>query len=502
MLLVCLCVFSTGCLRLGADAMRNFMPGSAMSPSPPRSMMVTDSYFDGTKHVAPLVLTPLAPIAILDLPLEIVWDILIIPEQLSAKAYRRRSELKMLANNPPVYMAEYGYFDEFKKRMRNSDAVQRKHTMAALATRFAQDPDKYRPYVDSLFSLDPGCCDIMLDSLDFRSETALTGHLFELGLRPADFPHEHAVFNAMRNLRNYLRPSEYYITKQLARIQLLLEHGCNPNSIPEYNCKYVRQEINDFCGESSLDMARNSVAEFTGSEKEAGLLKEIVCLLEKHGAKTAKELNLSPFYRSMKLKDFFHKRDLEHFKGRMPVATDTEKNEAMEAIRWSGASAKEFEPFCRLLLDDGIQFPLKERFYTLFPLSPEIMDFVEFAFANGLKISDYQDAPVIYSHCDNFEMLEEYDAKKIEQLKRLLRLGFNPNVLVHRGKVSVTAGETALSCLQWALTKIDVYGHTINGKRPPGRRRMIVEAIEIVKQYGGLSTEDVKKLQGGQEVQK
>ena len=186
---------------MGAAVFMNVMPGAAMSPHSPPSIMVTDTYFDGTKHVAPLILSPLAPLAIIDLPLEFVWDILILPTQLSLQASRREAHMREIAGMLPDVLARYGYYDEFKKRVQKKSLEENSGIMAELAWAYAQEPEKFRPYVDYLVSLDHRCGgDYVLHSLNFSSETALTGHLFELGLRPADIPYEHAVFNAIKNI--------------------------------------------------------------------------------------------------------------------------------------------------------------------------------------------------------------------------------------------------------------------------------------------------------------
>ena len=497
MLAVCLCLFSTGCLRMGVAALVNFMPGAAMSPHPPPSVMVTDTYFDGTRHVAPLVLSPLAPIAIIDLPLEVIWDVFIFPTQLSMKASRRESARRMIAEMNPSSLAENGYFDEFKKRVQSIDSEQKTSTMANLARPFAKNPDKLRQYVDYLFSLDHSCGDLILDSLYFKNETALTSHLFELGLNPADFPHEHAVFNAIKYIRQHIygRPPEYSTERQFERVRILLENGCNPNSIPEYNCKYVSWSGEDFEGETSLDMARIALDAFkkNGNEKEASFMKEIVLLLEKHGAKTAQELNLSRWFKSIKLKDFYEKRHFGHFKARMVVADRSEKEEAMLSIMRSGAPVKEFEPFCRLLLDDGIPFPDKAIIYGT-PPKPRQIEAIEFAFANGLKGSDYPESPVIFQICSKFISFKEYDAGYIELLRLLLKNGFNPNVIF---QPNTKWARTALSELERALRIIDhgfTYDSQGNLNTSPGRRKMVVEAIELLKQNGGLSLQDANNL--------
>jgi len=509
-----LCAFFTGCFRIGEAVSSNFIPGMAMSPHPPPPVMVTDTYFDGTRHVFPLVFTPLAPIAILDLPLEIVWDVLLIPHQLCKKAAWSASERDRIAKMEPVNLALNGYFKEFQKRVRSIDTEQRAHTMEGLRGPFSGAPDKFRPYIDDLFSQDYGCGEVILDSLLCKDDTILTSHLFELGLRPSDFPHEHAVFNAVKYIKNHFRfpyrDSFGYSTRgQLLRIRLLLEYGCNPNSIPEFRCKYVSMaSYDDFEGESSLDIARNVLASLPGDEFEAKHLKEIVDLLEKYGAKTAKDLHLCDHIRIRKLRDFFQNRDLVRFKEVIAFATSKEKEEAMLAIYYSGATVKEFEPYCRLLLADGTPFPLNQILYERMPPTPDKMDFIEFAFANGLQVSDYQDAPVLYWLCKRFYLNMGCDAQEVELLKLLLRLGFNPNVLVeiigYKGTPLETRGETtALSSLQATLGRIDRFNEkTPNGEHSPEQRKMIVEAIELVKQYGGLSAKDVKKLQNTQTAPK
>ncbi len=503
-LLLFLCTFSTGCIRMGAQFMMGAM--SALGPTAPPNIMVTDTLFDGTRHVAPLVISPLAPLVIIDLPFEVLWDVLIIPTQLSMRASRKESQRRLIASMSPPLLAENGYFDEFRKRVQGIDQEQKSNVMVELARPFAQDPDKFRPYIDYLFSLDHECGgDIVLDSLFFKDETALTSYLFKLGLRPSDFPHEHAVFNAVKyiHLHIYGRPPEYSTERQLERIRILLENGCNPNSIPEFNCKYV-WNIDDFQGESSLDMAREALAAFnkTGNEDEAKCMREIVSLLEKHGAKTAKQLNLSRSFKLMKLKNFYEARDLEHFRMRMDVATRKEKEDAMLSIMHSGAKVKEFEPFCRLLLADGIPFPLDRSIKDGYPPNPQSIDTIEFAFNNGRNLSDYIESPVIYKLCREFCSFKDYDAEYIELLKRLLKIGFDPNVIIDPG---TRWEKTTLTIMQRELEKIEHGNVFMTGGivfvvpqeknvNYDGRKRMIAEAIEILKQYGGMTLEEKKKL--------
>ena len=503
MLLLFLCTFSTGCIRIGAQVMMGAM--SALGPTAAPDIMVTDTLFDGTRHVAPLVISPLAPLVIIDLPLEVLWDVLIIPAQLSMRASRRESQRRIIAEMSPTLLAENGYFDEFRKRVQGFGLEQNSIVMTGLARSFAQNPDKFRPYIDYLFSLDHECGgDIILDSLFFKDETALTGHLFKLGLRPSDFPHEHAVFNAVKyiHLHIYGRPPEYSTERQLERIRLLLENGCNPNSIPEYNCKYV-WNIDDFQGESSLDMAREALAAFNKSEneEEAKCMREIVSLLERHGAKTAKQMNLSRSFKFMKLKNFCETRDLEHFRMRMSVATRKEKDEAMLSIMHSGTKMKELEPFCRLLRDDGIPFPymsIKDGY----PPNPQSIDAIEFAFKNGLKLSDYIESPVIYKLCDKFLSFKDYDAEYIELLKRLLKIGFDPNIIIDP---DTRLERTTLDIMQSKLATIEQGNVFVAGGivfvvpqdknvNYNGRKRIITEAMEVLRQYGGMTMEEKKKL--------
>ena len=494
-LMACLCVFSTGCLRMGAAVFMNVMPGAAMSPHPPPSIMVTDTYFDGTKHVAPLVLSPLAPLAIIDLPLEFVWDILILPTQLSLQASRREAHMREIAGMLPDVLARYGYYDEFKKRVQKKSLEENSGIMANLAWAYAGEPEKFRPYVDYLFSLDHRCGgDHVLHSLNFSSETALTSRLFELGLRPADIPYEHAVFNSMKYIHMHIngRPPEYSTEKQLERIRILLENGCNPNSIPEYNCKFVYREMDDFEGESSLDMARSALEAFhkMGNEKEEAFLKEIVLLLEKNGAKTAKELNMDRGFKWLKLYDFFHNRDFEHFRWRMGFAPRKEKEAAMWTIAYSKTPVEVFEPYCRLLLEEGIPFP-SSLVLNFPPPTPQMMPFLQFAFANGLKASDYPESPVVVWLCNEVtRTVYDYDKSWIELLELLLKNGFDPNV-----PLPPVNKERALDILQWKERHTREYPQVevwLSDRRITLAERekqaiMLREMIELVKQYGGMS---------------
>jgi len=482
LLLMCLCAFSTGCLRMAAEAFVNLAPGSAMSPHPPPSVMYTDSYFDGTKHVAPLVFTPLAPIAILDLPLEIVWDIVLIPSQV-LDVYSRRIDQKrmMIANMEPFTLAQEGYFKEFKKKIRTLDSKQQAFAMISLTRSFLQDPEKYQPYVAFLYSLDNKYIgDFVLDSLDFKSDSVLTDHLFQLGLRPAVFPHEHAVFNAVKYLRLHIndRPPEYSTAKQLSRIRILLRYGCNPNSIPEYHCRYVRDfSSEDFDGETSLDMARSALEDFSnnGNHEEEALLKEIVHLLEIYGAQTAKELNLVRNHKRMPLAHFYRQKQLEYFRRRLSVATRDEKRDAMQWIELGGQPRQVFEPYCRLLLDDGI--PLDAHWFQdnspivcLAECAPT--EYYQFAFENGLKASDYPESAIVAKLCKYAVSALPEKNSYLEFLHLLLRNGFNPNIPMDQDD----------------KTALDILYNAFRPEYPKAySQKLVREMIDLVKKYGGVA---------------
>ncbi|MBQ7652085.1 MAG: hypothetical protein IJS15_14075, partial [Victivallales bacterium] len=431
----------------------------------------------------------------IDLPFEFLWDILILPTQFSLQASRREGERWEIAKMMPLDLARCGYYNEFKKRVQKKSLEENSGIMANLAWAYAGEPEKFRPYVDYLFSLDHRCGgDYVLDSLNFNSETVLTSHLFELGLRPAEYPHEHAVFNAIKYICQHIngRPPEYSTLKQLERIRLLLENGCNPNSIPEYNCKYVYREMDDFDGESSLDMARRALEAFhkMGNEKEEALLKEIVLLLEKNGAKTAKELNMDRGFKWLKLNHFFEKRDFEHFRMRMGFAPRKEKEDAMWGIAYSKTPVEVFEPYCRLLRDDGIPFP-SSLLLNSFPMTPQMLPFLQFAFANGLKGADYPESSAIVRLCDMVaHNVYDYDKGYIELLKLLLKNGLDPNVPLPPANKS-----KALHILQFWERHPREYPQawvSVNGRRITLAERekqgiMLREMIELVKQYGGIS---------------
>ena len=496
-LLACICISSTGCIRMAVAGMST--AASAMGPRPGPSVMVTDKYLDGTRHVAPMVLSPLAPIAIIDLPFEIVWDVLLIPMQLGVNSSRREYDKRRISEMSPALLAQYGNYDEFRKRIAQADPQAIVDIMANLARQYAQEHEKYRPYIDLVYQSKAmkECGEFALDSLNFREETEVTSRLFELGLRPSDYPMEHAVFNAVNCIHHrfhasYLVSPTYSTESQLKRIRILLENGCNPNSIPEYDCKYIKgQQMYIFKSETALDMAWEALdrCKLHKYEEEAAPLEEIVNLLEKHGAKTAKELNLSPFFMYAKLKDFYFNRDFERYKLRMKYASRREKEEEMERIMFTGDPIDFFEPYCRLLLADGIPFPASLIEST--PPPPRIVKAVEFAFANALKASDYPQSPVVQRLCQKVcQDCMIYDPNCIELLNLLLKNGCSPNTTWHPDE------QTALSILlegQLRPNTIVLSPIVVASEVIKSNRRMVLEMIEIVKQYGGVASTPSKK---------
>ena len=117
--------------------------------------------------------------------------------------------------------------------------------------------------------------------------------------------------------------------------------------------------------------------------------------------------------------------------------------------------------------------------------------FLQFAFANGLKASDYPESPVVVWLCNEVtHTVYDYDKSWIELLELLLKNGFDPNV-----PLPPVNKERALDILQWKERHTREYPQVevwLSDRRITLAERekqaiMLREMIELVKQYGGMS---------------
>lgn len=479
-----LCMMTSGCLRMTAEVGAQIMSGFGSEHSEP--ILVNDKYFDGTRHVAPLLLTPAAPIALIDLPLEFVWDVVLVPPQLRWQITDYFKEQRRLANRTLLQVICDRDISVALRRLKKSGDHYDNMIIGHLIWKDEADKKRMLPLIDAIFKSDIRFAEqalydqnlLMGDNLEFYR------YLFAMGLlSPKAFPREHAVYNAMETmLGNYVEELEPH----LELVRLLLANGCNPNSVPYPNQLYPEPR---YVTLSALDLAemtykreaeRNDVGRSISASKCIDLLKS-------YGAKSGRELNLRYDLYISTLSHFFSYRDLNRFKERLETVDQDEMAKAlwhiMHAIRWENPEFPDRMPFVKALVEHGMKYPY---FLLCAPelFVPENMDFYEFMFENGLNPAEYPNEHAVWSCCYNIIQLRGRAANTyLEFLKLLLEKGCNPNSVPGRWCMhsfylpkDIFPNPTPLALISYYRMR-RMYG--INAQATQKK------AYDIVKGYGG-----------------
>ena len=152
----CLCIYSTGCLRLTNHAI-----GSAMSSMGPHAYHSTSPkfYFYGSNLCIREITTPtpLAPVAVIDFPLELALDLLILPGQCLDAKNINQWQKEYFSHLSLGELAYGGYKSEFRRRLNElpPDQLNHQNIVEGILSESFNDQRRLRPCFKILFQKDP-----------------------------------------------------------------------------------------------------------------------------------------------------------------------------------------------------------------------------------------------------------------------------------------------------------------------------------------------------------
>ena len=302
------CLLSTGCLRVMSETM-----GSALSKGSYTSQ-AGDYFFYGSRLAGSTLMTPLAPIGIVDFPFELAIDLFILPFQCLDAADMQRRRQKRISNMDAINIAREGLMSEFKLRLSTMDTLQRCSLAEWLAYGEADRNSRMLRFIRVICEYEPMCFECLLNSTRclYHSHYDVYQYLFRHGFSARGVSREYAVFYAL--VASYGNPNK----RQMKMLKLLIENGCNPNATPppwsaeEQESKEmtpVDMSLKSFWSVSAheqykgktpldiaidqLDYSRKQLEQYPSSHNaryEMSYAEKVVELLRKHGAKTSMEM--------------------------------------------------------------------------------------------------------------------------------------------------------------------------------------------------------------------
>ena len=318
----------------------------ALAPGVYHGPEETNEYYYGTKAALMGIATPLFPVAIVDLPFELVFDTISLPFQVAKdKGWNPAFKQRL--------MQDGGLFEtEFLIRYDNNWPVFQKRITDPRYYYFYQSSrmgyifecldgrsDHAFRYIDFLYKIDARyATDLLCDDRCLQAQFyPLYKKMFKKWLRPKEVPSEHAVFSAV--IAN--RDAEPQL---LELVTLLLNNGCNPNAptetAPPDHWAHIHRTQPDCIEKTALDEAEY-LAEFyhrpenIRSEKYKTYDK-LVALLRSHGAKNYHELdrpkNTKPYRKPLGLMDYYLFRDPQRFMDHLKTASQEELDETMKKV--------------------------------------------------------------------------------------------------------------------------------------------------------------------------
>lgn len=302
------CLMSTGCLRIMTDAMGHSLSKGAYTS------YAGDTFFYGTKLVGATLQTPLAPIGIVDLPFELVIDVVVLPFQcVDAKGMHQR-RLERIAKMEPVYLAREGLLDDFKLRLESMSTSHRCSLVDSLAHgETVTHGRRIFKFIRVMCEYDPACFEYLLNSRHslYHVHYKVYQYLFRRGFSARNVQREYAVYFAMVSSWGSGSP------RQLKMIKLLIDNGCNPNAMPpewkavehgdgemtplDFALKdFERYRTDQYKDKTPLDLALSQMENYRRQygdnppnkmkEDEMRCSEKLIKMLRDYGAKTSDEL--------------------------------------------------------------------------------------------------------------------------------------------------------------------------------------------------------------------
>jgi hypothetical protein len=283
----CLCICSTGCLRLTNHAI-----GVAMSSMGPHAYQSTahNFYFFGSKLCMREIATPtrLAPVAVIDFPLELALDLIILPGQCLDAKNINKWQKEYFSHLSLGELAYGGYKSEFRRRLNELPSVHLNHQNIVEGILSACPPweqRRLRPCFKILFQKDPRYIKAFLCSEKCmnRENRLIIRDILSRNLHK-QVSEEYAIFlyighnNAGKDM--------------LDLVKTMLKKGCDPNAIPPFQDR-LKESIR---GKSALDIAQDYLERASKMPQHKftleyiHYLQQLIKLLKDHGAKTAAEL--------------------------------------------------------------------------------------------------------------------------------------------------------------------------------------------------------------------
>ena len=286
LLLINLCICSTGCLRLTNHAI-----GAAMSSMGPHAYHSTSPkfYFYGTNLCIREITTPtpLAPVAVIDFPLELALDLLILPGQCLDAKNINQWQKEYFSHLSLGELAYGGYKSEFRRRLNElpPDQLNHQNIVEGILSESFNDQRRLRPCFKILFQKDPRFIKAFLCSekcMDRDNDIILLYILLHNLHKQASEEYAVFLYIGYNNVENNM----------LVLVKTMLKKGCDPNAIPPFQDK-LKESIR---GKSALDIVQDILEQsikkgpnkFTAEYNHQ--LEQLIKLLKVHGAKTAKEL--------------------------------------------------------------------------------------------------------------------------------------------------------------------------------------------------------------------
>ena len=282
-----LCICSTGCLRLTNHAI-----GVAMSSMGPHAYHSTahNFYFFGSKLCIREIATPtrLAPVAVIDFPLELALDLIVLPFQCLDAKNINQWQKEYFSHLSLGELAYGGYKSEFRRRLNElpSDHLNHQNIVEGILSACPPwEQRRLRPCFKILFQKDPRYIKAFLCSEKCmnRENRLIIRDILSRNLHK-QVSEEYAIFlyighnNAGKNM--------------LDLVKTMLKKGCDPNAIPPFQDR-LKESIRS---KSALDIAQDYLERAENEPQNKFTLeyilylKQLIKLLKDHGAKTAEEL--------------------------------------------------------------------------------------------------------------------------------------------------------------------------------------------------------------------
>ncbi len=523
---------------------------SSLAPGAYHGPEETNEYYYGTSAALLGIASPLFPIAIVDLPVELVIDTILFPFQMAERNGSLPGQKSRFMKDGSVFELELlirydHHWPLFQKRITDPrynyfyTSSQMGNIFNCLDGHF----DHAFRYIDFLYKKDARyAADLLCDDRCLQAQFyPLYQKMFKKWLKPAEVPSEHAIFSAV--IAN--RDAEPQL---LELVTLLLENGCNPNAptviSPPNNWAHIHRTQSNCIEKTALEEAEY-LAEYYHrpenlSSQKYQVYDRLVALLRSHGAKTFQELNRRPQYRNpyleqkpLGLSDYMHFRDLQRFKDHLKTATQEELNETMDKalskwpnpspqwhpdvfLLWDKSFANHME-YIQLLSAHGARFPTNLLYsYNFMTLPPravadkntqlkyivfhqeqaDLMPFAplyQYAFAHGLSPADEPRECAVLCFCTHVaKEAKTYNPNIPVFLQMLIQAGCNVNATVpsQLDIFNTPHNQTALDVIKLGIK--GVYSNSYLGDQKE-YQRLLTELQDMLIRAGAKSYNDLKK---------